>query len=72
MEIFSKEVQFGIIKIQLSVREDENCTVVFTAKDQSDEIIWTAPLKDSEGKIKTYPTASEAFLDAEQRMMTYR
>ena len=71
MEIFSKEIQLGIIKIELSVQENEDCTVVLTAKDQLDEILWRTPLKDHEGNIKTYPTVSEAFLDAESKLKTY-
>ena len=71
MEIFSKDIQMGVIKIELTVQESEGCTVIFTAKDDMDGVIWRVPLKDSDGKIKVYPTAADAFLDAERKLRIY-
>ena len=71
MEIFSREIQLSVIKIELSVQKREGCRVIFTAKDKTNGIIWKTPLKDSQGNTKIYPTVADAFQDAEAKLKIY-
>ena len=71
MDIFLKEFQVGQIRIELSVQEEGECKVMFTAKDADNEILWKTPIMDSEGNVKVYPTVEEAFADAQKRLKIY-
>lgn len=72
MEIFSKDVYLENIIIELSVQKAESCTVVLTAKDEMNQIIWCTPVMDINGHIKTYSSVAEAFIDAERKIGAYR
>lgn len=70
MEVFSKEIQVGNIKIELSIQESNGTRrVVFTAKDENDRRIWRTPILDN-GEVKTYENDEEAILDAEKKLGT--
>ena len=68
MDIFLREIQLGKIRIELSVQEKDGCTVIFTAKDSDDAILWKSAVTDENGKIIVYPTVEDAFNDAENRL----
>jgi hypothetical protein len=72
MEIYSKEIQLGTLKIELSVQESKgNCSAMFTAKDSRNEIMWKTPITNADGEIKIYPSVEDAFYDAEQKLKLY-
>jgi hypothetical protein len=68
MEIFSKEVQSGSLRIELSVREGAGCSVICTAKDEENRIVWRTPLTDAEGHVLIYQTLKEAIQDAAEKL----
>lgn len=68
MEIFNKEVQSGPLRIELSVREAAGCSVICTAKDKDNRVVWRTPLTDAEGQTLIYETLKEAIADAVEKL----
>lgn len=69
MEVFSKEIQIGNLRIELSVEEERGCSkVIFTARDEEDRRVWRTPLMDLNGDIKLYRSQEEAIIDAERKL----
>ena len=68
MDIFLREIQLDKIRIELSVQEKDGCTVILTAKDSENSILWKSAVTDENGKIIVYPTVEDAFIDAETRL----
>lgn len=69
MEVFSKEIRVGNLRIELSVEEEHGCSkVIFTARDEEDRRVWRTPLMDLNGDIKLYRSQEEAIIDAERKL----
>jgi hypothetical protein len=70
MEVFSKEIQLGKLRIELSVEEKEGCRVIFTARDEEDRRVWRTPIMDYNGEVKIYDNQEEAIMDAHRTLGT--
>jgi hypothetical protein len=72
MEIYSKDVHIGSVKVELSVQETrKTCRMILTAKDDTDTVLWRATMADPEGRVKTYSSVADAFRDAEEKLKSY-
>jgi hypothetical protein len=65
-EIFLKEVDLGLLRVEITIIEKTGYRVILTATDSDNRRIWKTALTHENGHPKIYACVSDAISDAEK------
>ena len=84
MEIYFREVDLGVLKVEVSVRDNSNNKiyslkiddnnfqspfyVYLTARDAESRKIWETPMMTDDGQLKSYNSITEALEDVGKKV----
>jgi hypothetical protein len=68
MEFIIEEIQFGRLRLVLSILEKQGFSVFITAKDEDNRRVWKTPLLDASGSVNIYPDSAIAVAEAKKKV----